>query len=318
MNFNDAAQQALSFLVQQAAHIEPQVYEIQYPDIQYPNLVPIDMSANEWSKTVTFFSSDKVGKAEWFHHEANDVPRADTLREKFEHAIDMAAIGYGYTLEELGQAMLVPNTNLTIDRAAAARRAYEEFVDNLVLNGDADKNMDGLLDYTGITSSIATADGTGNVSEWSAKTGDQILRDVNDVITGAYTDSLTVEICDTVLLPVSAFTLIATKRMPDIDKTVLRFLREDNTYTAITGRPLNIRAVRGLEDAGDSSTGRLVAYRNDMNVLKLHLPMPHRFLPVWQTGPIRFDVPGIFRTGGLEIRRPGAVRYLDGIVASNT
>lgn len=41
--------------------------------------------------------------------------------------------------------------------------------------------------------------------------------------------------------------------------------------------------------------------------------MPHRFLPVWQTGPMWFDVPGIFRFGGLEIRRPGAARYVDGI-----
>jgi hypothetical protein len=56
-----------------------------------------------------------------------------------------------------------------------------------------------------------------------------------------------------------------------------------------------------------------VAYKRDPRVLKLHLPMRHRFLPVWQTGPITFDVPGIFRTGGTEIRRPGAVRYFDGI-----
>jgi hypothetical protein len=32
-----------------------------------------------------------------------------------------------------------------------------------------------------------------------------------------------------------------------------------------------------------------------------------------QTAPLRFDVPGIFRTGGVEIRRPGSMRYLDGI-----
>jgi hypothetical protein len=48
-------------------------------------------------------------------------------------------------------------------------------------------------------------------------------------------------------------------------------------------------------------------------VLKIHIPMPHRFLPVWQTGPMKYDVPGIFRLGGLEIRRPKAVRYVDGV-----
>jgi hypothetical protein len=48
----------------------------------------------------------------------------------------------------------------------------------------------------------------------------------------------------------------------------------------------------------------------------MHIPMIHRFLPVWQTGPITFDIPGIFRLGGLEIRRPGSVRYVDGITAA--
>ena len=312
------AQQALSFLVQQTTHIESQVYEIQYPDIQYPGLVPIDTSANEWAKTVTYYSVDKVGQAEWFHHEAKDMPRADSRRSQLEHGIELAGIGYGYTLEELGQAMMVPNTNLTMERAAAARRAYEEFMDTLVLTGDTDKNMEGLINNAAVTSNNAAATGTGSSMAWADKTGDQILTDVNNLISGAYEDSLTVELCDTVLLPIAALTLISTKRMPDIDKTVLRFLREDNTYTAVTGQPLTIRGVRGLEDAGDSSTGRMVAYRKAMEVLKLHLPMPHRFLPPWQTSPLGFDVPGIFRTGGVEIRRPGAVRYLDGIVASDT
>jgi hypothetical protein len=45
--------------------------------------------------------------------------------------------------------------------------------------------------------------------------------------------------------------------------------------------------------------------------VKLHIPMIQRFLPVWQTGPI--DIPGIFRVGSVEIRRPGAFAYVDGI-----
>jgi hypothetical protein len=35
-------------------------------------------------------------------------------------------------------------------------------------------------------------------------------------------------------------------------------------------------------------------YRGDPQIVKFHLPMPHRFLPVWQTAPIVYDVPGIF------------------------
>lgn len=312
MNMFDA-QQAMSFLVQQAAHIENEVYEIRYPEIQYPNLVPIDTSAGEWAKTVTFFSSDKVGQAKWFHHEAKDMARADVVRNKFEHSIEMAGIGYGYTIEELGQAMMIPGMNLSTDRAAAAVRSYEEFMDNLTLRGDASKNYDGLIDYTGVTAVTAPATGSGTSPLWINKTADQILKDINDALTGIYVLSLQVEMADTILLSVQDYTRIATQRLGDTTMTVLQFVMQHNVYTAMTGQQLTIRAVRGLETAGAGGTGRMVAYRRAMDVLKLHLPMPHKFLPVWQTGPIQFDVPGIFRTGGLEIRRPGAVRYVDGI-----
>lgn len=314
----DAQQQALSFLVQQAAHIEPQVYQIQYPDIQYPNLVPIDTSAGEWAKTVTFFSGDRVGKANWFHHEANDTNRAEVRYEQHNESIHMAEVGYGYTLEELGYAQLIPGRNLTIDRASAARRAYEEFVDRVVVQGDPDKGLQGLISHSSVTVINAAASGNGSSPAWADKNADQILADVNTLLTGIYTSSLTVEMADTLLLPVEAFALLTTKRVGDTTMTVMQFLMANNVYTATTGQQLTVRAVRGLEDAGDGGVGRAIAYRRAPEVLKFHMPMPHRFLPAYQTGPLRFDVPGIFRLGGLEIRRPGAVRYMDDIIVPSS
>lgn len=315
-NYMVDAQQALGFLTSQTSSIETQVYEIQYPDIQYPNLIPVDTSANEWAKSVTFFSVDKVGKAGWFHHYAKDVHVADVERSKFEVAIEMADIGYRYTLEELGVAMMVPGTNLTAERAAAARRAYEEFVDNIAFRGDSTKNLSGLLNYPGVTI-VNAAEVSGGNTDWDDKDADQILKDINDALTGVYVGSLTVEMADTILMPVAALTLLASKRVGDTERTVLNFLLENNVYTFQTGRPLTIRGVRGLETAGVGGVGRMVVYRRDPTVLKFHLPMPHRFLPIWQTGPMIFDIPGIFRLGGVEVRRPGAVRYVDGITGDN-
>src|SRR5262245_31133408 len=102
------AQAALSFVVQQVAYIEPGVYAIQYPDIQYRALIPIDTSAPEWTKSISYYTSDKVGLARWFHHEGTDMPRADIQRSRYEVGVEMAGIGYGYTLEEVGQAMMIP------------------------------------------------------------------------------------------------------------------------------------------------------------------------------------------------------------------
>jgi hypothetical protein len=41
--------------------------------------------------------------------------------------------------------------------------------------------------------------------------------------------------------------------------------------------------------------------------------MPHRFMEPWKAAALRYEVPGIFRLGGLDIRRPKEVVYVDGI-----
>lgn len=313
-NFLTDAQQALGFLVAQTSHIEAEVVRISYPDIQYPTLIPVDTSANEWAKSVTFFSMEQVGRAAWFNHMATDMPLADAQRTKYEQGIEMAGIGYRYTLEELGQSMMIPGSNLSTEKAEAARRSYEEFVEDVALRGDTAKGWEGLINHSSVTAVTAAATGTGSTTEWANKTADNILADVNDALSGIHSATLTIELANTLLLPVQEYNRIAALRVGDTQMTVLQFIRENNVFTAQTGQPLTIRAVRGLETAGGSNDGRMVAYRRDPQVLKLHIPMPHRFLPVWQTGPITFDVPGIFRLAGVDVRRPGAMRYVDGIM----
>lgn len=314
-NIRDTQQQALGFLVSQTSYIEAEVYKIRYPDIQYPNLIPVDTSAPEYAKSITFYSSDQFGKAGWFHHMADDIPMADVSREKFETGVEMAGIGYRYTLEELAQAAMIPGMNLQPDRAAAARRAYEEFVDNVALRGDTDKGWTGLINDPNVTPIPAIADGTGASSHWADKTAAQIMRDVNNALTGIWSDSLMIEMADTILLPMLALTDISQRQVDNTTMTVLDWIKAHNVFTETTGGQLTFRAVRGLETAGVNGDGRMICYRRDPQVIKLHIPMPHRFLPVWQRGPITFDVPGIFRLAPLDIRRPGAVRYIDGITA---
>jgi hypothetical protein len=306
-------QQQIDFLRSQLTHVESTVYRIQYPEIMYPRLMPIDTSANEWARSVTFYSMDRVGMADWFDANATSLPLADISRDRREQGIEMAAIGYRYNLEELGVAMLVPGTNLSTERAEAARKAYEEFIDRLVRTGDTRKRLTGLFNNPYVTRVDAIADGTGSSALWSTKTADQIIRDVQNALTQVYTGSNTVEMADTVLLPISAMNLLASIRVPNTYGNALDYLTKYNMWTHQTQQPLTILGVLGLDTAGRNGTSRMVVYRRDPQILKLHLPMPHRFLPVWQTGPMVFDIPGIFRVGSVEIRRPAAVAYVDGI-----
>lgn len=310
----DAQQRALGFLIQQGTLIEPEVYNMVYGDIQYAELVPVDTSAPDWIQTVTYFSQDAVGMAKWFAGKAQDVPHVALTREKFQTAVHMAAIGYDYDLEELGIAQL-HGLNLNSDKAAMARRAAEEFIDGLAFRGDSLKGYTGLVNATTPTATSAPADGTAGSRNFSAKTPDQILRDVNGQLTGIGTDTKNAELADTILFPYSVMLDLATRRIDAVNQTtILTWLKANNIYTLQTGRQLTIRGlVDVLDTAGTGGTKRMVAYRRSPQVLKMHVPMPFRFLPAWQSGPLTFEVPGIFRVGGVDIRRPKAVRYLDQI-----
>jgi hypothetical protein len=313
LTYDDVGQAALSFLVAQASYIEPGVYRTKYPDLNYADFVPVDTSAPAWVKSITFFSIDTVGQANWFNHMAKDVPLADIDRKKYEHGVEMAAIGYGYTVEELQQAMMVtPNIGLTSERANAARRGYEEMCHNVAMYGDPRKN------WTGLTNSTVPA--VINItSTWASRlsgatpTPTSILQDVNAVLTGIWQSSLTVEMANTLLLPLSVMTLLSMTQLPNTTMNLLEWIKKNNVYSNETGGDLLIRGVRGLDTAGATGNGRIIAYDRTPDVLKMHRPMSHQFLEVWRTGPLRYDIPGIFRLAGLEIRRPGAIRYIDGV-----
>ena len=301
------AQAALGFVIAQASIIEPGIYRTVYPDIQYRSLVPVDTSGSEFATSVTYFSQDQYGKADWINGNADDIPKAGTVRSKFETPVYTAGIGYGYGWEEIGRAQML-GINLSTEDAAAARRASEEMVDRVALLGDANKGFTGLFNAAGVTPVAAPT------GDWATATPDEIVADMNQSLLNVFNGTNTASIADRLLLPWSRYLLIATRKMSDnSDMTILQWFLANNVYTVQTGQQLTVRGQRGLDTAGVGGVPRLVAYRYDPQVLKLHMPMPHRFLPAYQSGPLRWDIPGVMRLGGLDVRLPKEVVYLDGI-----
>ena len=112
------AQAALGFVRSQTTHVETAVNETVYPDIQYPGLVPVDTSAHPFAQTVTYYSSDKFGRADWINGNADDIPLAGTELAEFKTSVYTAAIGYGWGWEEVNVAMTI-GRNLQADDALA-------------------------------------------------------------------------------------------------------------------------------------------------------------------------------------------------------
>ncbi|MBB5675521.1 DUF2184 domain-containing protein [Xanthomonas arboricola] len=307
------AQVVMGFVVSQTTIIEPGVYRTVYPDIQYRDLIPVDTSGSEFATSVTYYSQDQYGKADWINGNADDIPKAGTNRSQFQTGVHTAGIGYGYGWEEVGRAQLL-GINLPNEDAAVARRASEVMVDRVALQGDASKGFTGLFNAAGVTPVAAPTGAWGTLQAAGTATPDQIVADMNSAILNVFNGTNTTAIADRLLLPWSKFMLISTKKMSDnSDMTILQYFLANNVYTATTGQQLTVRGLRDLDTAGAGGVARMIAYRYDANVLKLHMPMPHRFLPVYQSGPLRWDIPGVMRLGGLDVRLPKQVVYVDGI-----
>ena len=304
-------QEALGFVQDQTLRINTTVYATQYPELNYAELVPVNMEGPEWATGVATYITDSVGQAAWFAGGAKDMRLAEVTQGSTEHRFHLAGIGYEFNLEEVNTAALV-NRPLTNQKADAARRAAESFIHNNVLAGDTLKGQAGLINSAAVTTGNVALNAGATSRLWANKTAAEILADINTVLTGIYTNTLTVEAADTLLLPIERLLTLGQTVMPNTTETLLSFVTRTNSYTLATGRPLMIRGERRLLTAGASSTARMVAYRRDPAVLEFHMPMPHRFMPVWQNGPINFLIPGIFRIGGIEIKRPAAIRYADG------
>lgn len=310
------AQAALPFVIGQGRNIETKIYQRRYPTFNYGMHVPVVTEGNEWAIGTTFFTVDTAGEAKFLSGAGTDMPFNQVNRDQASHDFAMIGSGWEWNLEEINQASLY-NINLNDTKAMSASDKVERLLNSIAMSGATEKNWTGFVNNASVSRADVAADGTSSSQFWSAKSVDQILRDINLGLSTVRTQTEEVEWADAVRIPPEAFRDIATRRLGSGDGmiTVLEYLRKNNIYTAETGQPLDIQPLRELATASNDGGGRMVAYRKDADVLRFHLPMPRRVLQPRQKSIMGFETGIIARTGGTEIRLPGAMTYLDEITA---
>jgi hypothetical protein len=325
MNFNDQ-ELVFAFARNQSNVLNAQVYEIEYPEMDYASLIPVNTNIPEWASGQDTLVMDKVGEAKWQSTYAKDVPLADVTLNMVSSQFAEYAVGYQWNIGEINKAR-VAGFPLTTRRAEAARYAAEVFVWETALIGAQVKGWTGLINNAAVTPVAAAANGSNApTTAWVLnngtlnKTPEEIVADINNAIMGPVNNTIGIIgnlLADTILLPPLAMKVIEETPfgITAPNETIASYVQTRNPYTRRTGRPLTIRELPALATAatvGVAGGGRLVAYRNDPTVLELPMPMPFRFWPIYQDGPFNFVVPGLGRLGQLDVKKPG-IRYLDGI-----
>jgi hypothetical protein len=310
------AQAAFPFVISQGRNLETRIYQRRYPTFNYGAHVPVVTEGNAWAIGTMFFTVDIAGEAKFISGAANDLPFSAATRDQAAHDYAMIGAGWEWNIEEVNQSALygIPLSDV---KAMGSSQSIERLLNGIAMVGHTEKNWTGLVNSTAISRVDVAATGTGSSTFWSAKTNDQILQDINELLGSIRDNTAEVEWADSLRLPPEAFRLLNNRRLGAGDGVLnlLDYLRKNNVYTAETGQQLDIQPIRELATASQDGGGRMLAYRRDEEVLRFHLPMPRRVLQPRQKSIMGFEQGVIARTGGTEWRLPGAAAYGDEITA---
>lgn len=306
LTFTDA-QSAIGFARPALYRTYSTVFEEKYPSFDYAAYLPVNEDGDMWDVgTVVTSLTGPIGRAEYLSAKGFDIPNVGHQQSQGTSNFYLAGAGYEVTLQEVNRASKM-GVDLPTKDASDARKVMEKFIYDRAMSGSTEKN------FTGVLNNASVPQASAPTGTWGTATPDQMLGDVDAALTDVYTNTKETELADTVLLPTTAFLIANRKQVTGTTMTVLKYLMENNAYTAITKQPLNIMPSRELETAGSGSTRRIVAYSKNPGVLEFFLPGAPTFMPPHPISSLAYRVDGIMNVGQTEIYRPKGVSYRDGI-----
>lgn len=215
----------------------------------------------------------------------------------------------GFTFIELQRSQLLgqPIDKMQLD---ALNMQYQLEVDAMVYIGDTDVGAEGLFNSSLVSASTITTGAGGNT--WAAKTPDEILADVNKILTDAWAASAYAVVPAELRIPPAQFGLLSMKKVSDAGNvSVLKYIAENSICNTVNGKPLNIQPSKWCVGIGAGSADRMVAYTNDDKRVRFPL-VPLQRQTAYYRG-IHFLCPYVYGFGEVEFVYPETVRYMDGL-----
>ena len=284
------------FLARELEQILSRTMDVEYADIKYSQILPVSTEVGPGADSFTYRIFDKQGSMKIIGDKAKDLPRADVIRREVTHPVRSLGGSFGYTVQEVRAAAMVPGLSLEQRRANAVRRTYEETVQDIAYFGDVASGMKGFLNNDQIDKLVP--------DKWfdsSGITTDEMLELLNEVPTRLVQNSNLKERPNTMLVPYDVYRIISTRpRSTTSDTTVMEFfLRTNPMIQAI--EPIN--ELEADKSQGRLSKDRIITYDRNPDKLQLHIPAPLEFMPP-QRYELEYVVAAHSRIGGLAYYYP--------------
>ena len=290
--------------------IEKQTYDVLYPDLEARECFPSMNDGGAGATSLTFRSYDRVGKAQVINARATDLPKSDISGREYSVNVKSVGCAYDYDIDEVASAQMT-GMPLEARKAMAARRGYEEFINDAVWYGDTTGSFVGFFAQPDIAHQ-AVAAGASTNTEWSTKTPDEIIHDLNFACGAMYAATKKIHKPTEIWLPVTEWNYInSTPRSSVSDTTILAYFVNNNSFGIKTIKPLN--AIEGQGNAGSECFIVLTKTTPEgTQTVRIREPLPLQFMPVQLHGLV-YEIPGRGRFAGLEVTYPRAIDIWYGI-----
>ena len=222
----------------------------------------------------------------------------------------------GYTIPELMSAQQLGRP-VDAQKYKGMQLKWQMDIDEMVYIGDTVVGKYGLANSTSVTTGFVDA-GVSTYTQWSKKTADEILADVNALISAAWAAAGYVVCPSKLLLPPTQFAYIVSQKVSTAGNvSILKFLQDNSISLSINGKALDIQPAKWLVGRGvaagspSAATDRMVVYTQDSERVRFPL-VPLQRTPL-EYRSIYHLTTYFGRLGVVETVYPECVRYADGI-----
>lgn len=216
----------------------------------------------------------------------------------------------GWTLPELESAQKLGRP-VDTQKYSGLLLKYQMDVDEQVYIGDTMLGYEGLINSSLVTATNVVNGASGSPL-WANKTPDEILADINKLLSDTWLASAYAVCPSKLLVPPAQFSKLVSQKVSDAGNiSVLEYLKNNSLSNSINGVPLDIQPLKWLAGRGAGSTNRMVAYTQEQNRVRFPL-VPLQRTPL-EYRDLRQLTTYFGRLGVTEIVYPETISYADGI-----
>ena len=191
----------------------------------------------------------------------------------------------------------------------------DKFIDRNVYTGFKKVSSTGLCNNPNIARSAANPHTPGGLdTQWSVKSADEILADINQAISALWRDNdcSSDALPNHILIPVEQFGALVTRKVSDdSERSILTYVLENN-LSVQQGGDLTISPCKWCSGIGSSDTDRMVVYMNRVDRICFNLTQPLRRMDT-EYSDMRIKIPYFAQFSEVRFPYPSTVRYLDAI-----